>query len=121
MWARLGASPLHGVGVIAIIPIAEGTNVFANDFGEIIWVEASEVAALAGTELGRLYHDFAIQRGTLHGCPANFNMLSVGWYVNEPAPGEQANLMISEDFAMIAARDIAPGEELTIRYETFSG
>ena len=121
VWARLGTSPLHGVGVFAIMPIPEGTDVFSNDFGKIVWVAASEVRASASSEQQRLYHDFAIQRGSLLGCPANFNQLSVGWYVNEPVNPMEANLVISENFAMIAKRNIAAGEELTISYATFSG
>ena len=52
--------------------------------------------------------------------PANFNLLGVGWYVNEPADGKDANLAVLADYQMIAARDIAEGEELTVRYDTFS-
>jgi hypothetical protein len=120
VWARLGVSSRHGVGVFAIVPIPQGTDVFGNDLGDIIWIESSEVERLDSSEHRRLYHDFAIQSGTLLGCPVNFNQLSVGWYVNEPTAGEEANMKIGADFAMIADRDIAAGEELTITYATFS-
>ena len=119
VWTRLGASPRHGVGVFAIVAIPAGTNIFESDLGEIVWIDASDAIA-AGAEHRHLYHDFAIQRGGLLGCPVNFNQLSVGWYVNEPERGEQPNLRIGADFAMFAHRDIAAGEELTITYSTFS-
>jgi hypothetical protein len=114
-------SSRHGVGVFAIVTIRQGTDVFGNDSGDIVWIEASKVETRTTSEHRRLYHDFAIQRGTFLGCPVNFNQLSVGWYVNEPIAGEEANLRIGADFAMIASRDIAAGEELTISYSTFSG
>jgi hypothetical protein len=120
VWARLGASPHHGVGVFAIIAIPKGTDVFGNDLGDIIWIDAEDAQGATEDEHRRLYHDFAIQRGPLLGCPVNFNQLSVGWYVNEPNVDETANLIIGADFAMIADRDIAQGEELTIIYSTFS-
>jgi len=88
VWAWLGVSTIHGVGVFAAWPIPAGTSVFANDDGAIGWVEAAELSGLpAGSPLRRLYHDFAIHRGTQLGCRANFNVMSVGWYVNEPLAG----------------------------------
>ena len=84
-----------------------------------MWVEAAQLAALSDAERS-LYLDFGIRRGSLIGCPASFNLLSVGWYVNEPAPSDAPNLRASEDYEMIATRDIAVGEELTVRYASFS-
>ena len=119
--ARLGVSPIHGIGAFAIRPIPAGTNVFENDQRAIVWIEATAIDALPETSPERrFYHDFGIQRGDQIGCPAHFDLLSVGWYVNEPAPGEEANLTASATYEMFAARDIAEGEELTVRYDTFS-
>jgi hypothetical protein len=114
-------SSIHGVGVFAIVPIPTGTDVFANDTGAIVWTEAAEIEALPTLSAHRrLYSDFAIRRGTQLGSPANFNLMSAGWYVNEPDPGSEANLRIADDYAMVARRDIEAGEELTIVYATFS-
>lgn len=122
VWARLGASSRHGVGVFAIMFIPKGTDIFANDQQEMVWIEADALDALpAESEQKRLYRDFAVRRGTLLGCPTNFNLLTVGWYLNEPDPGEEANVAVGDGLAMTAVRDIAAGEELTIRYSTFSG
>ena len=120
VWTRLGVSAIHGIGVFAIRPIAAGTNVFATDQREIVWIDAAILdSALTPAEV-RLYEDFCIRRGGLLGCPASFNLLGVGWHVNEPAAGEVANLAVLDDYEMVAARDIAEGEELTVRYDTFS-
>ena len=121
VWTRLGVSRIHGVGVFAIRPIAAGTNVFASDQREIVWLDSAtlESAALTPAQ-ARLYDDFCIRRGARIGCPASFNILGVGWYVNEPAAGEAANLVVLDNYEMIARRDIAEGEELTVRYDTFS-
>lgn len=121
VWCRLGVSKLHGVGVFAIIPIPKGSDIFANEAEEITWIEAADIGRLPeSSEQRRLYLDFAIRRGALLGCPANFNLLTVGWYVNQPILGEESNLEIAENYAMVARRDIEVGEELTIVYSTFS-
>lgn len=121
VWARLGRSRIHGIGAIAIRPIPGGTNVFANDQREILWVPADAVAALpVGSPERSFYEDFGIRAGGLIGCPSHFDLLSVGWYCNEPAPGDEPNLHATDRYEMIAVRDIAAGEELTIRYASFS-
>lgn len=122
VWCRLGVSRIYGVGVFAIVPIPAGTDVFANDPAQTVWIDAAEVERLPeDSPQRRLYRDFAIRRGGMLGCPVNFDVLTPGWYVNEPRAGEVANLEIGADYAMVARRDIAAGEELTIVYSTFSG
>jgi hypothetical protein len=121
VYARLQASPIHGVGVFAIRDITAGTNVFGNDLHAIKWVDASvlEQAALSDAER-QLYVDFGVRKGALIGCPENFNLLSVGWYVNQPTAGEEANLRATEELEMVAVRDVRAGEELTVSYALFS-
>jgi hypothetical protein len=121
VWVRLGVSDIEGIGVFAIRPIPKGTDIFANDRVPLTWVSRAELAAAKPSEAERaLYHDFGIQRGESIGCPANFNNLTPGWYLNEPPPGRTANVRAGEDFAFTACRDIAEGEELTIDYSGFS-
>jgi hypothetical protein len=121
VWARIGPSRIHGVGAIAIRAIPCGTNVFANDQRDIVWVSIEAIADLPPTSPERsFYEDFGIRAGGLIGCPAHFDLLSVGWYCNEPAPGDEPNLQATASYEMIAARDIAAGEELTVRYASFS-
>jgi hypothetical protein len=121
VYVRLGISEIHGIGVFAIRPIPQGTNIFANDAVEIMWVDT---AALAAADLGpaqrSFYEDFGIRKGDRIGCPVNFNNLTPGWYLNEPAPDEEANVSSDASFNFTAARDIEEGEELTIRYLDFS-
>jgi hypothetical protein len=121
VWARLGLSAVHGIGVLAIRPIPAGTDLFANDLVPLVWVGKAELERAGLSEAERaLYHDFGIGRGDEIGCPANFNTLTPGWYLNEPAPGESANVRTDDSLAFTARRDIAEGEELTIDYESFS-
>ena len=121
VYVRLGKSRIHGIGVFACKAIKEGTNVFAADQRPISSVPASLLEDPSLDEFQRsFYRDFAIRRGQQLGCPSNFNLLTVGWYVNEPDPGEEPNLAPTPQFELIALRDIAPGEELTIRYSCYS-
>lgn len=121
VYVRLGPSSIHGIGVFAGQNIAAGTNVFGTDQREIRWVKSSELATLQLTPFQqRFYDDFAIRRDGLLGCPADFNQLSPGWYVNEPASGTSPNLVANATYELIAAREIEEGEELTVEYASFS-
>ena len=121
VYVRLGLSAVHGIGVFAIRPIPAGTDIFANDSVPLVWVSRAELEQADLTEAERaLYHDFGINRGDRIGCPANFHNLTPGWYLNEPAPGTEANVQSTDRLSFIARRDIAEGEELSIRYESFS-
>jgi hypothetical protein len=121
VYVRLGLSAVHGIGVFAIRRIPRGTNIFANDKVEMVWVEKAALEAASPTPAERaLYADFGIHRGGRIGCPVNFHNLTPGWYLNQPAPGEQPNIASDEAFNFTAARDIEAGEELTICYLDFS-
>ena len=121
VYVRLGVSHIEGVGVFAIRPIPQGTNIFANDKVEIVWIERDELERSNPLPAERAFYDaFAIQRGSRLGCPVNFHNLTPGWYCNEPRDGDRANVDVDDSFNFRAARDIAEGEELTIRYAEFS-
>ena len=121
VYVRLGLSAVHGIGVFAIRRIPQATNIFANDMVELVWVEKAGLDAADLTPAQRsFYHDFGIHRGDRIGCPVNFHNLTPGWYLNQPAPGEDANVSSDEAFNFTAARDIEEGEELTVRYLDFS-
>jgi SET domain-containing protein len=119
VYVRLGLSDTHGIGVFAIRDIAEGTNLFGNDTVELVWVERAALRDLTPAERA-LYHDFGIARGDRIGCPVNFHNLTPGWYLNEPAAGQAPNVRVDADLSFFAARDIAEGEELSVRYTDFS-
>jgi hypothetical protein len=121
VYVRLAPSKIDGIGVFAIRPIPKDTDIFANDEGAVIWVSRSALERSALSQAERsLYRDFGIRRGDQIGCPVNFNALTPGWYLNEPREGEEANVRVEADFSFHADRDIAEGEELTVRYEQFS-
>ena len=121
VYVRLGLSAVHGIGVFAIRAIPKGTNIFANDAVEMVWVEKAELEAADPTpEERRFYRDFGIHRDGMIGCPVNFHNLTPGWYLNQPGPGQEANVSSDHVFNFTAARDIEEGEELTIRYLDFS-
>lgn len=119
VYVRIGRSAIHGVGVIAILPIPEGTNLFPWDNEPLAWVRRTEVEALPQA-LRQLYADFGVRRGEAIGVPPSLCRLTPGWHLNEPAPGETANVRVNEDLQFHAARDIAVGEELTVEYRRFS-
>jgi hypothetical protein len=119
VYVRLGVSPIEGIGVFAIKPIPAGTDIFANDKVELVWVERAKLRDLSPSE-GKLYDDFGIRRGDKIGCPVNFHNLTPGWYCNEPAEGDEPNVLVADDFTFRAAREIAEGDELTVRYAEFS-
>ncbi|HLL29959.1 MAG TPA: SET domain-containing protein [Allosphingosinicella sp.] len=121
VFVRLGLSAVHGIGVFAIRPIPAGTDIFASDTVPLVWVSKAELEQAGLTPAERaLYHDFGINRGDTIGCPADFHNLTPGWYLNEPAPGAEANVRSTDRLSFIACRDIAEGEELSIDYEGFS-
>ena len=118
VYARIGRSRIHGVGVFAIRPIKKGTHIFHGDDDEIVWVEKSQLRGLP-REIKRLYQDFSIVRrkGNVYGCPENFNRLTVAWYLNcSPHP----NVRCDAEYRFFALRDIEAGEELTVDYKAYS-
>jgi hypothetical protein len=121
VYVRLRLSALHGIGVFAIERIPKGTNLFANDQVDLVWVDKTSLDRARLTPAQRaFYHDFGIARGDTIGCPVNFNNLTPGWYLNEPALGEKPNVDVDQDLHFLTCRDIEQGEELTIRYTQFS-
>jgi SET domain-containing protein len=122
VWARLGPSPIHGIGVFAIRPIPAGTNIFESDSIGLVWVAKTALAQATATAAQRaFYEDFAIDGGEHFGCPVDFNHLTPGWYLNQPAPGQDSNVDSDAALNFTARRDIAEGEELTIFYSSFNG
>ena len=112
---------IEGVGVFAVVRIAKGTLLFSHDEADIHWVEIDEVENFKLDEAAQaFYRDFAIRRGGQLGCPASFDLLTPGWYVNQALDGEAPNIAATRDFCFIAARDIEKGEELTLDYRALN-
>jgi SET domain-containing protein len=106
------------VGVFAIKNIRKGADIFGEDDDEIVWIERSQLRWLS-REVRRLYEDFSIitDRGRRYGCPANFNRLTISWYLNSST---NPNVACDKDFRFIAKRHIKAGEELTVDYSTYN-
>ena len=115
VYARIGLSRTHGVGVRAIRDIPAGALVFGGESERGVWVSRAAVRRLPAA-IRRLYEDFGMVRGDRIGVPPNLNMLSVGWYVNH---SERPNLEAGDDGRFRTLRRIRKGEELTADYRTF--
>jgi len=115
VFARIGPSRFHGVGVIAIRDIPARTRVFRGENERAVWVSRSAVRRLPPA-IRALYEDFGMVSGDRIGVPPNLNMLSVGWYVNH---SDEPNVVAGDDGRFRALRRIAAGEELTADYRTF--
>jgi len=118
-YTRLRPSQIHGVGVFAIRNVPKGVNIFSDDKSEMIWIDKEMIQTKLG-EVRRLYDDFCVLSNQKYGCPAGFNNLTIGWYINEPLEGQEPNVVCNGDYDFFAAREILAGEELTVDYSTFS-
>jgi SET domain-containing protein len=115
VYARIGRSRTHGVGVVAIRDIPAGTLVFRGESERVAWVSRAAVRRMPAA-IRSLYEDFGMVSGGKLGVPPTLNMLSVGWYVNH---SDRPNLEAGEDARFRALRRIRKGEELTADYRTF--
>jgi hypothetical protein len=116
VYARIGLSRIHGVGVRAIRDIPAGTRVFPFEDERVVWVSRTALRRLP-LAIRRLYDDFGMLAGARIGVPRTLNMLSVGWYLNH---SERPNVEADEDGRFHALRRIRKGEELTADYRTFA-
>ncbi len=118
VYTRIRPSRFHGVGVFAIRDIKKGTSIFYGDDDEIVWVKKNQLKGLP-REIKKLYQDFCIikNKGQLYGCPKNFSLLTVAWYLNE---SKKPNVFCDENYRFFALRDIKKGEELTVDYKTYN-
>jgi SET domain-containing protein len=112
VFLRLRPSPLHGIGVFAILDIPKGTYVFSGDNEEMVWVKASATNS-SHKEVKNLYRDFCVLRDGKYGCPRNFNVMTPAWYINH---SDKPNLAADEKFDFYTTRRIKKGEELTLSY-----
>jgi SET domain-containing protein len=118
VYTRLGVSNIHGIGVFAITNIEKGTPLFEYDNTEMVWVNAKEIQNLS-PKIKQLYDDFCVIKNnkTIYGCPANFNQLTMAWYMNH---SENPNVEIDPEYNFTTKQQIKDGEELTINYNDFS-
>ncbi|MHB1311026.1 MAG: SET domain-containing protein-lysine N-methyltransferase [Gemmatimonadaceae bacterium] len=115
VYARIGPSRIHGVGVRAIRDIPAGALVFAGENERVAWMSRAVVRRMPPA-IRALYEDFGMVSGDRIGVPPSLNMLSVGWYVNH---ADRPNVEAGDDGRFRALRRIRKGEELTADYRTF--
>jgi len=115
VYARIGPSRIHGVGVRAIRDIPAGTLVFHGESERLVWLSRAAVRRMPKA-IRALYEDFGMVSGDRIGVPPTLNMLSVGWYVNH---SDRPNVEAGDDARFRALRRIRKGEELTADYRTF--
>jgi SET domain-containing protein len=115
VYARIGPSRVHGVGVRAIRDIPAGTYVFRGESERVVWMSRARVRRMPAA-VRALYEDFGMVSGERIGVPPSLNMLSVGWYLNH---SDRPNVEADDDGRFFALRRIRAGEELTADYRTF--
>jgi hypothetical protein len=116
VYTRLKHSPIHGVGVFAILPIPKGTYIFEPDDSPTVKIAANEIKVLP-SNLRRLYEDFCVLKGDEYECPACFNQLTPSWYLNHSG---NPNVAADDSLKFYAIRDIEAEEELTADYGSYS-
>lgn len=115
VFARIGLSDVHGVGVRAIRSIPKGAFIFEGEDERVTWRSRAQVRRLP-KPFRDLYEDFGMVDGDSIGVPTSLNRLSVGWYINH---SDAPNVWADDDGRFRALRRIAAGEELLADYRTF--
>jgi hypothetical protein len=105
------------VGVFAIRDIPAGMRLFKGDTGMIVRVPRAAVDRIADPELRRMYFDFCPSVDNVFIAPADFNLLTMEWYLNHSA---DPNVVADHNMQFSSCRQIEAGEELTTDYASFS-
>lgn len=116
LYTRIKTSS-SGVGVFAIRDIPQGTRLFVGDRGETVLIPKGIVAEISDPEIRRIYEDFCPMLDQNFVAPADFNRLTMGWYLNH---SERPNVSAIDGLEFVAARLILAGEELTANYTNYS-
>ena len=117
LYTRLRPAPGKGIGVFAIRDIPPDMNPFPGDGGPTRLVPSEVVDGIANAEMRRLYLDFCPLVDGHYLAPADFNRMTIAWYLNH---SDQPNVLTDRDVEFRTARLIRTGEELTVDYRTFS-
>lgn len=116
LYTRLKVSS-NGVGVFAIREIKAGFRLFEGDRAETVRVPETIVDGVSDLQIRQMYFDFCPKREGDFLAPADFNELTMSWYMNHSL---NPNVIADESLQFTASRAIAVGEELTINYSTLS-
>jgi uncharacterized protein len=121
VYARIRRSKAHGVGVFAIRDIPKGADLFSGDDSELIWKKKSALKLnKVPSGIRAMYEDFCIieDDGGTYGCPKNFNLMTVSWFLNHN--NKNPNVGCDRRYNFFALRDVKAGEELTVDYRTYN-
>lgn len=115
VYCRIGISKIHGVGVIAIRDIPEGTNPFVGSSESDYIPFTKQELINIDSEVMKMIDDFFITRGNevlipMHG----LNGIDLSYFMNHSdTPNIRAD---HQGNNFIAIKNITKGEELTINY-----
>ena len=115
VFCRLGASPLHGVGVFAIRPIKKGLNPLKSRtaYREIKFTH-DEIKTLPPGVRKQIMMFCYYDENEVLISTMGMNTMDFSIYLNH---SKQPNLRMTKDGAFEALRSIKIGEELTMDYD----
>jgi len=113
IYVKAGPSPIHGVGVFAVTPIAKGRTVKLWSREKLRFVKKPLRGAL-----GKMALMFGVETERGFWCPKDFNRAEIGWYINH---SDRPNMTYVNDITLRAMRAIKAGEELTVNYIELEG
>lgn len=120
VWCRLAVTK-HGVGVVAIRDIPQGTNPFKNcdPHGDVLKLSKKELdASAAPEEAKQLVRDFcALQDGTYFVPDYGIDAIDKSYFLNHSTTPNMVTRNKGEVF--VTARLVKKGEELTANYEEY--
>jgi SET domain-containing protein len=113
---ELKPSPIHAVGVFAVVNIQKGQRVAEGiheaDYQSL--VEWTDLATCGDAVIEKVMtFCVGMKKGFIPPENLNFNLLSVDWFMNHSCDG---NVGLDERGDFVALRDITKGEELTYDY-----
>ena len=119
-YCRIKTSKIHGVGVHAIVPITQGTNLFpdcSTNLKDIKKISKKEVSHI-DDEIKKMMSDFLIESKTHYYMISSLNNINISYFLNH---SDAPNCVWKEkNDCFYSLKDLQVGEELTLDYEDYS-
>jgi len=107
----LAASPIQGVGVYTWVPVPKGHLIFPyHDVDDCVLITEPPPEGPLQVMVNR----YGVETKEGIWIPSDFNRMGVWWFINHST---EPNIEYAGN-DIVAARDLAAGEELTIDYRT---
>ena len=90
---------------------------FVGDASPTVRIPVADVQQVQDPDIRQMYLDFCPVVFGMHVCPADFNQLTMGWYLNH---SEHPNVAATDGLQFRTCEHIAAGSELTADYTTYS-